>query len=464
VTDRVRIIIIGGGPGGYVAALRAAQRGAEVTLVEKGLLGGTCLNRGCIPTKALLASAQALRTARSGAEFGFSTAGPVEPDFPRMMQRKTEIVAKLRDGVHLLCKRAHVKLVEGRGRIAAPGRVDVETVDGTVTLEADKVIVATGSEPAEPPFFDFTQPTVLTSTSALELTSIPASLLIVGAGAIGCEFAGVFSELGTDITIVEMMPQMLPLEYRRLAKQFEGVYKKLGIKVKLSTKVESIAEYRPDSLTAILTGGEQVTAERMLVSIGRRPNTEDIGLETVGVEVDARGYIVVNEKLETTAPGFYAIGDANGGILLAHVASHEGLVAVENCMGGSRERELDLVPSATYTMPEVASIGLTEDQALEQGHRPVTGTFRFGLLGKAMALGETVGYIQIVADHDTDLVLGANMMGQHVTDLIHEVALAMRHGITARQLGDTIHAHPTMAEAVMEAAHDVHGESVHVAV
>ena len=256
-----------------MAALRAAQRGAEVTLVEKGLLGGTCLNRGCIPTKALLASAQALRTARSGAEFGFSTAGPVEPDFPRMMQRKTEIVTKLRDGVHLLCKRAGVKLVAGRGRIAGPGRVDVETVDGSVTLEADKVIVATGSEPAEPPFFDFTQPTVLTSTSALELSSIPASLLIVGAGAIGCEFAGVFVELGTDITIVEMMPQMLPLEYRRLAKQFEGVYKKLGIKVRLSTKVESIAEYRPDSLTAVLTGGEQVTAERMLVSMGRRPNT-----------------------------------------------------------------------------------------------------------------------------------------------------------------------------------------------
>ena len=464
MTDRVRIIIIGGGPGGYVAALRAAQRGAEVTLVEKGLLGGTCLNRGCIPTKALLASAQALRTARSGAEFGFSTAGPVEPDFPRMMQRKTEIVTKLRDGVHLLCRRAHVKLVEGRGRIAGPGRVDVETADGRVTLEADKVIVATGSEPAEPPFFDFTQPTVLTSTSALELTSIPASLLIVGAGAIGCEFAGVFSELGTQITIVEMMPQMLPLEDKRLAKQFEGIYKKLGIKVKLSTKVESIAEYRPDSLTAVLTGGEQVTAERMLVSIGRRPNTEDIGLEAVGVEVDARGYIVVNDKLETTAAGFYAIGDANGGILLAHVASHEGLVAAENCLGGSRERELDLVPSATYTMPEVASIGLTEDQALEQGLKPVTGTFRFGSLGKAMALGETVGYVQIVADHDTDLVLGANMMGPHVTDLIHEVALAMRHRITARQLGDTIHAHPTMAEAVMEAAHDAHGESVHVAV
>jgi dihydrolipoamide dehydrogenase len=285
----------------------------------------------------------------------------------------------------------------------------------------------------------------------------------VGAGAIGCEFASFFSELGTQITMVEMMPQMLPQEDNRLAKQFQGIYRKRGIQVLLNTKVDLITEYAADHVTAKLSDGSEVTAEKVLVSVGRRPNTVGIGLEEAGVEVDARGFIKVDEKLQTTAPGIYAIGDVNGGILLAHVASHEALVAAENCAGGARERDLRFVPSCTYSHPEVASVGLTEDQAAAKGYEPVTGTYRFPALGKAVAMGEDVGYVQLVADKKSDLLLGANMMGPHVTDLIHEVAVALQNGLSVRQLGGTIHAHPTLAEAVMEAAHDVHGESVHVA-
>jgi dihydrolipoamide dehydrogenase len=344
-----------------------------------------------------------------------------------------------------------------------PGKVEVATADGTVTLEGDKIIIATGSEPARLPFFDFDQPTVLTSTSVLQLQEIPESLLIIGAGVIGCEFASVFSELGTQITMVEMMPQMLPLEDKRLAKQFQGLFKKKGIEVLLKTKVDGIAEYGTDHITANIEGGQQITAEKMLVSIGRQPNTKGIGLESVGVATDARGYIVVNDKLETSVPDVYAIGDVNGGILLAHVASYEGLIAVENCLGGSAERDLKVVPSCIYTLPEIASVGLNEDQAREEGYEPITGTFRLGASGKAMAIGEAVGYIQLVADKATDKIIGANMMGPHVTDLIHEIAVAIRKGLTVDDIGDTIHAHPTIGEAVMEAAHDVHGKAIHVA-
>ncbi len=249
--------------------------------------------------------------------------------------------------------------------------------------------------------FDFGQPSILTSTSALQLEDIPASLLIVGAGAIGCEFASFFAELGTHITMVEMMPQMLPLEDRRIAKQFQSVYRKRGIQVLVKTKVERVAEYADDHAVAVLSDGSEVTAEKILVSVGRTPNSTGIGLQAAEVETDGRGYVVVNDFLETTAPDIYAIGDVNGGMLLAHVASYEAFVAVDNCLGARRKRDLRSVPSCTYSIPEVASVGLNEEHALDYGYQPVTGTYRFAALGKALALGESVGYVQLVADRDT---------------------------------------------------------------
>ena len=466
------IAILGSGPGGYVAALRAARHGAAVTLIEKDVIGGTCLNRGCIPTKALLASADALAKARAGEEYGFGVTGEVLPDLPKMMARKDRVVTQIRDSVEVLLKKAKVKVVKGSGRLAPGGNgaaceVLVETVDGQVVVEADKVIIATGSEPAELPMFDFTHPAILTSTSALALEAIPESLLIVGAGVIGCEFASLFAELGTHITMVEMMPQMLPTEDKRLAKQFQGVYRKRGIQILLNTKVEEIVEYGADHVVARLADGSEVRAEKVLVSVGRKPNTAGLGLEAVGVQTDPRGYITVNEYLETTTPGIYAIGDVNGGIMLAHVASHEAFVAVDNCLAAGledrRQRDLRSTPSCTYSHPEVASVGLNEERAAEQGFQPITGTYRFPALGKAIAMGEDVGYVQLVVDKETDTILGASMMGPHVTDVIHEVAIAVQNQLSVTQLGETIHAHPTIAEAVMEAAHDVHGESVHVA-
>ncbi len=464
----IKIVVIGGGPGGYVAALRAARHGASVTLVEADLIGGTCLNRGCIPTKALLASAEALSRARAGQEYGFEVAGEIKPDFGRMMARKEGIVTRLRENVEALLKKAGVTVLRGRGSLAGPGKVAVEAADGSITtVETDKVILATGSEPFRLPTFDFAHPNILTSTEALALDEIPESLLIVGAGVIGCEFASFYSELGVKITMVEMLAQMLPLEDMRVAKQFQSTYRKRGINVMLKTKVESVSEYADDHVTVKLSDGSEISASKILVSVGRKPNSAGMGLDTVGVDVDPRGYVVVNDYLETTAPNVYAIGDLNGGILLAHVASYEAMIAVDNALAvdpaGRRARDLRSTPSCTYSHPEVASVGLSEDQAAEAGFTPVTGTYRFAALGKTMAMGEETGYVTIIADKETDAVLGASMMGAHVTDIIHEIAVAVQNGLTVRQLGDTIHAHPSVAEALMEAAHDVHGECVHIA-
>jgi len=297
----------------------------------------------------------------------------------------------------------------------------------------------------------------------LELEEIPSSLLIVGAGAIGSEFLSIFMGLGTKVTMVEMMPQILPAEDPRIAKQLQGAFRKAGAEVLVKTKVERVVDYGERSITVELTGGAQVTADKLLVSIGRRPNSDDLGLEAAGVEVDARGFVKVDSQLRTTAAGVYAVGDITGGMLLAHVAYYEGVLAAENCLGGSRERDLRLVPRCVYSIPELAAIGLSEGQAREEGFDPVTGAFRLAALGKALTLGESQGFVQLVVDRRTDKILGANMMGAHMTDVIHEVAVAMAAGITCRDLAHVIHAHPTIAEAVMEAAAEAHGESVHVA-
>jgi dihydrolipoyl dehydrogenase len=468
---RMKIGILGSGPGGYVAALRAARLGADVTLIEKDLVGGTCLNRGCIPTKALIASAESLARARSGDEYGFEVIGEVRPDLPRMMERKDRIVTQLRENVEVLLKKAGVRVIRGTGRLGPGKQIMVSLDDGgsgeSPAIDVDRLIIATGSEPALLPMFDFNHPGILTSTSALQLTSVPASLLIVGAGTIGCEFASFFAELGTRVTMVEMLPQMLPLEDRRIAKQFQSIYRKRGIQVLLRTKVESIIEYAEDRVTAKLSDGTDVSAEKILVSVGRTPNSSGIELEEAGVETDNRGYVVVDDYLETTTPDIYAIGDVNGGMMLAHVASYEAFVAVDNCLAERsktrRKRDLRSTPSCTYSIPEVASVGLNEEQAEENGFQPVTGTYRFAALGKAIAMGEDVGYVQLIGDRDSDLLLGANIMGPHATDIIHEIALAIQAGLTVRRVGETIHAHPTIAEAIMEAAHDLHGESVHIA-
>lgn len=458
-----RVVVIGAGPGGYVAALRAAQLGAEVTVVERDLVGGTCLNRGCIPTKTLMASVEALAKARGGEEFGFRLAGDPEPVWPAMQARKSRVVEQLRSGIHLLFKKAGVRLLTGEARFVEPRVVEVATREGVEHVEGDAIIIATGSEAVRPAFFDFSQPAVLDASGLLEIEEIPESLLVLGAGPVGCEFACLFGELRTRVTLIELMPQILPQEDVRLARQFQAILRRKGITVLTKTKVDEVLEYRPDGVTVRLSDGQIVSAQFMLVAIGRAPNTTGLGLDVAGVACNERGYILVDEGMRTSASGIYAVGDVVGGLLLAHVAAHEGLVAAENALGGSRRRDLRFVPRCVYTFPEIASVGLSEDEARDEGLRPVTGTFRLGALGKALALGESQGFVQVVADYDTDRLLGATMIGPRVTDVIHEVAVALHAGFSALRLGEVVHAHPTLAEAVMEAAQDVHGESVHVA-
>lgn len=460
--EKYDVVVIGAGPGGYPAAIRAAQRGAKVAVVEKEKVGGTCLNWGCIPTKALLASAELIAHAREAEKFGVKITG-IEPDWTAIQERKQKITDTLVGGILQLLKANGITLVEGTGSITADKNVLVKTADGEVTLEAGSIIIATGSDPAELPTFDFSKPVVMTSTDALALDHVPKSLIIVGSGVIGSEFACVFSTLGTKIVMVELMARMLPTEDSRVAKQMRSTFRKAGIDIKTETTVEEVLEYRDDGIKVKLSSGEEIEAEKLLVSIGRKFNSAGLGLEDLGVDADERGRIMVNDKMETTVPGIYAIGDVIGGILLAHTATFEGLVAAENATGGNATIDYTVVPACIFTIPEIGSVGLNADKAAEQGIEVNVSRFSFGALGKALAMGEDYGFVQLVIDAKTDKILGAQIMGPHASDLVHEVAIAMKMGATAEDIATTIHAHPSLPEAIMEAAEAAHGKSIHVA-
>jgi dihydrolipoamide dehydrogenase len=458
--EKAQVVVIGGGPGGYVAAIRAAQLGASVILVEKDKVGGTCLNRGCIPTKCLLASTHVIDLARHAEEFGVDIKG-AQPNFPKMMERKKQVVSQLRQGIRQLLKARKVKLITGNATLVGAKKIKVETEQGIDEIEADNIIIATGSVPVKPPIFDFSQKAVITSDEALTLKEPPKTLLIVGAGVIGLEFACVFGSLGTKITVVEMMNQVLPTEEKTVAVQMQRILERKGIVFHLETKVEGIKKYSPDGVTAALSSGEEIVAEKMLVSIGRRPFTKDLGLEALGIEMGRAGNIIVNEKMEAKVKGIYAIGDAVGGIMLAHVASSEGIVAAENATGHAATMDYSAVPACVYTTPEVASVGLTLEKAQAAGKKAKLGKFPFSACGKALAIGEDVGFVQMVVEEGTKQVLGAQIIGPHATDLITEVALAVRWKLTAEQIGTTIHAHPTLSESIMEAAEHACGRAIH---
>ena len=461
-TQKARLVVIGAGPGGYVAAIRAAQLGGEVVLVEKSLLGGTCLNWGCIPTKALLACAEALETIRQAEEYGIKVGEPV-PDLKAMVERKEKISTQLRNGIAQLIKANKVELVKGTARLVSPTRVAVETEEGEKTIEAEKTIIATGSEPARLPTFDFDQPAILTSTEGLELTEIPASMIIVGSGVVGSEFATIYNALGTRVVMVELMPRILPTEDERVSQQMKRILNKKGIEILTETTIDEMVEYRPEGVKARLSSGEILEADKLLVSIGRSLNSAGLGLEEVGVEVGQRGEILVDEHMQTSVPGIYAIGDVVGGILLAHVASFEGICAAENAMGMDSAMNYDVVPACIFTEPEIASVGLTPAAAEEKGIQARVGRFMFGGLGKALAMGRGQGFVQLVVDAGTDRVIGCQIMSAHASDLIHELALAIQMGVTAHQIGKTVHAHPSLAEAIMEAAEAAHDRAIHAA-
>ncbi|MGO9612999.1 MAG: dihydrolipoyl dehydrogenase [Dissulfurispiraceae bacterium] len=457
----MRLAIIGAGPGGYVAALKAAQLGASVTVIEGYEVGGTCLNWGCIPTKTLLASADILHKARNLGEFGIDTSGQVFPNLSKMMERKNKVVATQVKGIRSLFKTWGINLIEGRGKLCNPKKVEILKKDGsTETIDTDEIIIATGSSPAHLPLFPFDKKLILSSDDALTIKSIPQSLIIIGAGVIGCEFACLFRELGTEITMIEMMPRAISTEDHEISDILERELKKKKISLLTSAKIEK-AERENDRIRVYLEGGREVSAEKVLVSVGRVYNAEGLGLEAVGVIRGPRGEIVVNNKLETNIEGLYAVGDVTGGMLLAHKASKEGIVAAYNACGIQKSIDYSIIPAGIFTSPEIGSVGLRENQALAKGIAIRTGHFQFRWLGKAHALGEITGMFKIVADATTDRVLGVHIIGPHAADLVHEGALAMKAKLTVREVADMIHAHPTLSEGIMEASEDVHGEAIH---
>lgn len=458
----MKVAVIGGGPGGYVAAIKAAMLGAEVTVIEKRKVGGTCLNVGCIPTKALLASSSLISSIKEAKDFGIHINGEVEANFDDIMNRKNKVVSQLISGIEFLFEKRGIKLVNGFGKLVDTNKIEVNKEDGSKELvEADKIILANGSQPVILPMFPYDGDKIITSDEALNLKDVPKSLLIVGGGVIGCEFGQFFRALGTEVTIVEMFDQLLPLEDKDVAKQLQRQFKKDKIKVMTGVKIEK-CEIVDNEVVATLSNGKEVKAEKALLSIGRKPYLDNSGIEDMGIELE-RGKVIVNENLETNVKGIYAIGDIINTPFLAHVASKEGLVAAQNAVcGNSKTVNYAAVPRCVYTEPEVAGVGKTEKELQENGIEYNTGQFDFRALGKAQAIGHFQGFIKILAD-ENDKIIGASIVGPHATDLLTELSLAVHLGLTVEEVGDVIHAHPTLSEGIMEALHDVHGECVHVA-
>ncbi len=457
------VAIIGAGPGGYVAAIRAAQLGLDVALVEKEHLGGVCLNWGCIPTKALLRNAEVISLLDRGREFGFSISD-AEVDFGAAVDRSRQVSGRLVKGIGFLMRKNDIEVIEGRGTLKSPREVDVALNEGgTRTLEAETIIIATGGSARTIPGITPDGERVLTYREAIVLRELPESVVIVGAGPIGMEFAHVWSTYGAQVTVVEMLPHVLPLEDEAASKQVERAFKRRKVNMLTSTRVQSI-ETTADGVKVSVASEdteEMLEAERALIAIGVRPNSENLGLEEIGVETE-RGNITVDASLRTNVDGVYAIGDVTGKLALAHVASAQGIVAAESIAGLEPEPlDYEAMPRCTYTHPQVASFGITEAEAKERGHDVAVGEFPFRPNGKALALGERDGFVKIVADQATGEILGAHLVGPEVTELLPELVLARTWELTPEEIARTVHAHPTLSESLMEAAHGVFGEPIH---
>ncbi len=471
MTLQKHIAILGAGPGGYVAAIRAAQLGARVTVIENQALGGVCLNWGCIPSKALLSVIELGDKLKKGDELGVILPGPARYDLARMVARKNKVVAGLVKGIATLFKAWNIEQIEGAGSLRDQGTIDVRGKDGTESqVSADAIIIATGSSWPNIPQFPIDGRHILTSKDLLDLDVIPSRLLIIGAGVEGCEFASLYSGLGTQVTVVELMSRVLPTEDEEIAGIMERELKKRGVTLCTGTTVDRL-ERSESTVTVHLKDGTTVAAEKLLVSVGRGFNSHGIGLERAGVQTGRRGEILVDDRMETNVAGIYAIGDVVGKAMLAHVASAQGKVAVENIMGRPATVRYDVIPAGIFTLPEIGRVGLTEQQARERvqaagqdpGDALTIGRFRYGGLGKAQATGDVTGMFKVIVEAKTGTILGVHILGAHAADLIHEAALAMQVGARAQQLAEMIHAHPTLSEGLMEAAEDVEGLAIHQA-
>jgi dihydrolipoamide dehydrogenase len=460
------IVVIGAGPGGYVAAIKAAQLGYKTACVEEGNLGGVCLNIGCIPTKALLESAAMITHLGHAKEFGV-TVGEIKTDMAQAVKRSRQVSERLVKGIGFLFKKNKVTHLPGRGRLAGKGQVEVTGKDGKAqTVSAKHVIIATGSRPRDLPFLKIDHDRVWDSTDAMMSNEAPKTLAIVGAGAIGCEFADVYAAFGTQVTIVEMADRVLPLEDRDCSVVVEKSYRKRGMNVLTGVKLEK-AEIGKTGVTLTITDAkgktQTVEAERVLSAIGRAPLVEDIGLEKAGVKMTDRGFIAVDRQMKTNVEGVYAIGDVAGPPLLAHKGSHEGVACVE-AIHGDPHAGIDYtnIPNCTYCHPEVASVGLTEEQAREKGLDIEVGTFPWTANGRALTAGDTEGFVKVIRDKKYSEVVGAHIVGPHATELIAEFVVGRHLETTMEEMDRAMHPHPTLSEAVAEAALASLGHALHI--
>ncbi|RPI75491.1 MAG: dihydrolipoyl dehydrogenase [Desulfobacteraceae bacterium] len=473
-----KLVVIGAGPGGYVAAVRAAQLGAEVTLIEKENVGGTCLNWGCIPSKVLKTTAELLERSRRAAEFGLVFSGPIQVDMKALMERKQKVIQDQAKGIERLLEHHKITYIQGNAcfeklhsvRVMLPGVADKE-------IPWDKLVLAPGSKPFNMPGFAFNGRTILSNNHALCLEQVPQSILIVGGGVIGCEFASILGAYGSKVTVVEALTRLLPLPGvdEACSKVLQREMKKQKIDYFTERSVLAVEEKEGrcrvtigaspfmDETRAKTIKPQVLEVDKVLISIGRESNTTDMGLERIGVKLDGKGWIAADESLATNVGDVYAIGDALGPakVMLAHVASREGMIAVENALGGKRKMDYSVIPSAIFTIPETANVGLSEAQAREKGFQVKTESVLFRTIGKAQVVGEISGEAKIVADAETGRILGVHIIGPHATDLIAEGALAIQTGCTLKDLAGTIHAHPTLAEIMFEVSLKALGQALH---
>ncbi len=447
--EKFDLAVIGAGPGGYVAAIKGAQMGKKVALIEKQYLGGTCLNVGCIPSKTLLSNAGVFNKIKNAEAFGIKVDN-VTFDYGKMKSRKDDVVSKIRGNLGGLLKSNGIKIFQGTAQFESPKELKVMGEDN-VYIQADKIIIATGSEPIDIPAFLCDHDRILNSTSALELTELPKTLAIIGGGYIGCEFASLFAEFGVKVTIVEALPAIVQAQGKTISNVLTSAFKKQGIEIKTDTAVEKI-EKNANGLVIHFKDGTSINVDKAIVSVGRRLNSKGLGLEKAGLKEGPKGAIEVNEKMETHVPGIYAIGDITAIAMLAHVASHQGIVAAANACGGEGSLHYNAIPAVIFTHPEIAMVGLTAEEAQGKGLNINIGSFPFQALGKSIATNETDGFAQVISDKNTGEIYGAQVIGHEASSMIAEMALAINNELTLDCVIDTIHAHPTIPEAWLEAS------------
>ncbi len=460
------VVVLGAGPGGYVAAIRSSQLGLKTAIIDKQWLGGVCLNVGCIPSKALLKNADVANTLRKGSrEFGFSFDN-LNLDYSVAVKRSRQVSNRLTKGVGFLMKKNNIDVIMGTGKLITKNKINVTAEDGsTQDVVAKNIIVATGAHSTQIPGVEIDGEKVLSYQEAILQTKQPKSVVIIGAGAIGVEFATIWNGYGTDVTIVEMLPRLVPLEDEEISLELGKAFKKAGITSLTGHRVEKIEKTNDGVKVTVSQDGIEkvIEAEQTLVAIGFKPNSTGLGLEELGVDIDKRGFIQIDDRMATNVPGVWAIGDVTGKLLLAHVASAQAIVCAEN-IGNHDTVKLDyrMMPRATYCQPQVASFGLTEEQAKGEGFEVKVGRFPFQANGKSLGLGESSGFIKIITDVKYGEILGAHMIGPEVSELLPELTLAQNMELTAEEIARNVHAHPTLSEVIMEAAHGIVGETIHI--